>query len=588
MCRIAGIVNFHSPPTEVQVTQMRDSMIHGGPDDSGNYVDDKFPLAFGFRRLSFLDLSANGHQPMMDAREQVVLIFNGEIYNFQELWDDLNEYSFKSKSDSEVIIYAYLKWGLECFSRFNGMFAIALYDKRINKLFLARGPAGIKPLYYSLAPGKLYFASEIRAFKTIIPDWPENEDWKKYFLMFGHLPEPITTLQNVQPLPKGTILEIDLPSLRTKSHTFFRQYYNYTITTAEEAIAQVRSTLIASVKRHLISDAPIGLFLSGGIDSSLLTILAKHFIPDNLQTLSIVFENENFSEKNFQDIVIAKTGTKHKSFLVTEQMFNEHLDDIIRAMDQPSNDGINTYFICKFAKSYGLKAALSGLGADELFGGYQSFYRNRVIRNVAWLPEFMFKMAGVIKDDRVKKIEFLSLPNALGTYLLNRGVFAPSQVAKILDCSEREVWDPLKRINFITPSFVDQLPWQEKISFLENLYMQNQLLKDTDYMGMWHGIEVRVPFLDKQLIEVLYSIPPELRYNSERIKYLLVEAFKDILPEPIWNRTKQGFTFPLAQWMKQVRPPINDRKSATMKRRMEKNEIHWSRYWSYVLCQQAG
>jgi asparagine synthase (glutamine-hydrolysing) len=341
------------------------------------------------------------------------------------------------------------------------------------------------------------------------------------------------------------------------------------------------------VNRHLISDAPIGLFLSGGIDSSLLTILAKQFIPENLRTISIVFENEAFSEKIFQDIIIEKTGAKHKSFLVTEKMFYEHLDDIVSAMDQPSSDGINTYFICKFAKEYGLKAALSGLGADELFGGYQSFYRARAIGNFKWMPAFMYRMAGLVADDRVKKIEFLAAGSSVGTYLLHRGLFAPSQVARILDCTEQEVTDALRKIGFITPQFVNQLPGQEKISFLENLYMQNQLLKDTDYMSMWHGIEVRVPFLDKELTNILYSIAPEIRYNSSQIKYLLVEAFKDLLPEPIWNRSKQGFTFPLAHWMKQVNPVREDRKSLTMKRRMERDKIHWSRYWSYVLSQRA-
>src|SRR5258706_3849904 len=274
MCRIAGIVNFHSPPTLHQITQMRDAMWHGGPDDAGIYLDDQFPLAFGFRRLSFLDLSEHGHQPMTDAQRQVVLIFNGEIYNYQEIKKELTEYEFQSTSDTEVIIYAYLKWGLSCFSRFNGMFAIALFDKRVNKLFLARDHAGIKPLYYCLDKGMLHFASEVRAFKSLYPGWPENKDWKKYFLMFGHLPEPVTTLKDVIPLAKGTVLEIEIPSLKSKAHTFFQENYNYTITSKEEAVEKIRTTLTAAVQRHLISDAPIGLFLSGGIDSSLLPILA--------------------------------------------------------------------------------------------------------------------------------------------------------------------------------------------------------------------------------------------------------------------------------------------------------------------------
>jgi asparagine synthase (glutamine-hydrolysing) len=587
MCRIAGIVNFHSPPTYDQIVQMRDAMQHGGPDDAGVYLDQQIPLAFGFRRLSFLDLSEHGHQPMTDVNGDVVLIFNGEIYNFQELKKELGEYSFQSTSDTEVIIYSYLKWGISCFQKFNGMFALAIWDKRKSKLILARDHAGIKPLYYSIKQDELYFASEVRAFKTLKPRWPENPDWKKCFLMFGHLPEPITTLQDVKPLPKGTTLEIELPSFKTTSTTFYRQYYNYSITSEQEAIEKIKEALTASVHRHLISDAPIGLFLSGGIDSSLLTILAKKFIPDNLQTLSIDFESEQYSERKYQDIVIKETGANHKTFIVTDKLFYDHLDDIINAMDQPSNDGINTYFVCKFAKSYGLKAALSGLGADELFGGYQSFYRANAMKKFKWLLSLLNGAVRILPDDRKRKLEFLKTRGATGEYLFNRGFFIPSQVAMLLDCNESEVRAALERIVTSTPDFVEKLRPIEKVSFVEtNFYLQNQLLKDTDYMGMWHGLEVRVPFLDKELMNAVYSISPEIRYSPSQIKHLLIASFKDILPESIWDRTKQGFTFPFAQWMKNIEPVQMGAKSASMKYRMENDEIHWSRYWSYILTQR--
>ncbi len=569
---------------------MRDAMQHGGPDDCGIYLDDEFPLAFGHRRLSLLDLSPLGHQPMMDASKKIVLVFNGEIYNFQEIKKELEgkDYHFRSSSDTEVIIYAYIEWGKECFKKFNGMFALALLDKRNNKLILARDHAGIKPLYYSIQDRQLYFASEVRAFTQIKPEWPENSDWRKYFLLFGHLPEPVTTLQRVVPLPKGTLLEIDLPSLKAAPQQFFSLYYNYTIGNKEEAIHKIHGTLTKAVERHLVSDAPIGLFLSGGLDSSLLTVLAKPFIPDNLHTLSIIFENEKYSEKYYQDLIINQTKAKHRSYLVTEDDFKHSMEDIVAAMDQPSNDGINSYFICKYAKEYGLKAVLSGLGADELFGGYESFNRTKAIASLRILPDFMFKVAGIFPDDKRKKISFLGVKNGLGEYLFNRGFFIPSQVAALLDCTEGEVNAMLEQMQGHIPAFIERLVPQEKISYLEtNLYMQNQLLKDTDYMSMWHSIEVRVPFLDKDLMELVYSINPDVRYSKVRNKYLLIEAFGKELPAEIWKRPKQGFVFPFEQWMKQVMPAGGaSAKSAALQKGLTNGNIHWSRYWSFVLSQQ--
>ncbi|CAN5373789.1 asparagine synthase (glutamine-hydrolyzing) [soil metagenome] len=591
MCRLAGIISYNNPPSERLIKLMRDSMAHGGPDDFGTYIDQDLPVAFGFRRLSFQDLSPLGHQPMMDGDKNIILIYNGEIYNFKEIRDELlrKNYRFISSSDSEVIIYAYLEWGRECFQKFNGMFAIALLDKRTNKILLARDHAGIKPLYYSLDGSQLIFASEIRAFKKIRPDWPENKDWKKYFLLFGSLPEPVTTLHNVQPLPKGSVLEIDLPSFQTTFHTFFSIGYNYSITTLEEAVSKIRTSLTKAVERHLISDAPIGLFLSGGIDSSLLTVLARHSIPDTLHTLSIIFENEKFSEKYYQDIIIKKTNARHRSFLVTEADFINSLPDILDAMDQPSSDGINSYFICKYAKEYGLKAALSGLGADELFGGYSSFNRTGTMNSLRMFPSFMFAVAGIFPDDKKRKFTFLKYNNGLGEFLVNRGFFSPAAVAELLDCSQIEVDLLLTGMAEGLSAATSRLLPTERVSYFErNMYMQNQLLKDTDYMSMWHGLEVRVPFLDRELIELVYSIHPDIRYSKVLPKRLLIDAFGDQLPEEIWKRPKQGFSFPFEEWMKGIKAKGSPEKSQRLSVGLANGNIHWSRYWTYVLSQQEA
>ncbi len=585
MCRIAGIVRLNNTPTIEEITSMRDAMQHGGPDDSGIYIDDELHLAFGHRRLSLIDLSASGHQPMMDEEKNIIIVFNGEIYNFSSIKNQLIKkgYAFHSSSDTEVIINAYKEWGCECFALLNGMFALALLDKKKNQLILARDHAGIKPLYYSIGNGTLYFASEIRAFKKIDPYWNENNDWKKYFLLFGHLPEPITTLQNVQPLAKGNYAVINIGDLSFSMHRFYQPDYQYKINHVDEAATIIKEKLIASVERHLISDAPIGLFLSGGIDSSLLTIIAKPFLHDHLHTLSIVFDDEKFSEKYYQDIIIQQTGAQHRSYVVSEKEFHDALPDILTAMDQPSNDGINSYFISKYAKAYGLKAVLSGIGADELFGGYPSFYRNQSLLKTRWIPSFMFAAAKLFDDDKKKKINFLQLKSALGNYLFNRGFFIPAQVAQLLDCSEKEIWQLIE--NIALPAFVNNLLSQEQVSFTEtNLYMQNQLLKDTDYMSMWHSVEVRVPFLDKELMHAVYSIHPSVRYDQSQIKYLLIKAFEKELPAAIWQRPKQGFTFPFENWMKQIKLTGQDSQTfKDLQTGLNNGTTHWSRYWCYVL-----
>ncbi|HEX8356412.1 MAG TPA: hypothetical protein VF610_03330, partial [Segetibacter sp.] len=245
MCRIAGIYNPASASLLHDITVMRDCMKHGGPDGEGIYLDSTFPLALGHRRLSLIDLTAAGQQPMADLEGSLQIVFNGEIYNFLELTHELKAlgHVFITACDTEVILKAYTQWGVECFSRFNGMFALALFDKRSGQLILARDHAGIKPLYYSIGEGCLYFASEIRAFKKVVPGWAENENWKISFLTFGYLPEPVTTLENVVPLKKGTFVIIELPALTVREKTFARFAFTNTINTLPEAVEEVKNKL---------------------------------------------------------------------------------------------------------------------------------------------------------------------------------------------------------------------------------------------------------------------------------------------------------------------------------------------------------
>ncbi len=589
MCRIAGIVDLSNTyDLQPSIITMRDSMHRGGPDDAGILIDEERRLAFGHRRLSLLDLSAAGHQPMIDNNSGNTIIFNGEIYNFLDIKSELSAkgYQFKTATDTEVILAAYHAYGTACFARFNGMFALAIWDKAANKIVLVRDHAGIKPLYYYISNNQLVFASEIRGFKALDPHWPENENWRIPFLTFGHLPEPFTTLKDVQPVQKGSFLEVDLNTLKNKLTTFNQFEFSRQITNLEEAVGLVRNKLDQAVKRHLISDAPIGLFLSGGVDSSLLTLIANKYIGDNLKTLSIVFEDASLNEAPYQQLIVDKTNARHHSFLVTEKEFEEELPNILEAMDQPSTDGINSYFICKYARKYGLTAVLSGLGADELFGGYPSFNRTSTINFIQKFPASIIGLSQFVPKEKIRKLGFAKRKDLLGHYLFNRGSYTPEQVSKLLGSSTSYIKEVLNEVRFCNlPADTDV---RDKVSWIEtNLYMQNQLLKDTDYMSMWHSLEVRVPFLDKELMQAAFSIAPEIKYDSRIGKHLLIKAFDDILPKAIWQRKKQGFTFPFYKWMQQVELRSKDAVYSQIQKQYSDKKLHWSRYWGYLLTQDS-
>lgn len=584
MCRIAGIYNPSSGSLAQDILKMRDSMKHGGPDDEGVFIHATFPLAFGHRRLSLIDLSSAGHQPMHFSERGLSVVFNGEIYNYRELRNTLlsKGYHFNTSSDTEVILMAYAHWGVDCFEFMNGMFAIAIWDEKNHEIILARDHAGIKPLYYFISDKQFVFASEIRAFNYSGIAFEEHHQWQTAFLAFGHLPEPVTTLKDVVPLEKGTILKISVPSLKTEKHTFFQWDFSAALRVEEEALPLIRETLEESVKRHMISDAALGLFLSGGIDSSLLALIATKHKKD-IHSLSIVFNEKKYSEEYYQQIIIEKTKVIHQSYLVTQKEFNENLSDALLAMDQPSLDGINTYFISKYAKQSGLKAVLSGLGADELFGGYPSFYNQKRIRVLQLLPDRLLLSLQLFPDYRLRKLSYAGLHNPAAEYLTYRGIFSPKVIASLLGMYVNEVVSDINDIATVYPS--PELKRENRVSWLEtNFYMQNQLLKDADYMSMWHGLEIRVPFLDKELMMVTAQVESGLKYKHTLPKYLLIKSYQDILPKEIWNREKQGFTFPFDNWLKenQYSKPTNQFETKLYSK-FKKGSLSWGRYWCGLL-----
>ncbi|WP_316759825.1 asparagine synthase (glutamine-hydrolyzing) [Pedobacter aquatilis] len=554
MCRIAGIIDNNKTDLQLkrQVKAMCDIMAHGGPDDQGFYVNIKDGIALGHRRLAFIDLSEAGHQPMFYNQDQYVISFNGEIYNYRDVKANLLNlgYEFKSNSDTEVILAAYAAWGVESFSKLKGMFAFSIYDTVLKCSYLVRDSVGIKPLYYSATKERLVFASEAKAFAQTDYHYSENVNWKIYFLAFGHIPEPYTTFNEIEMLPKGFYLVWDHVNFTFEIKEYQTSTESIEITNYDEAVVSVKSALKNAVRQHLYSDAPIGTFLSGGIDSSIISILASGIFKNQsrLQTLSVNFDDADYSEKAFQDLISIQVNSIHHEFTISKSVFDAQFNSAISAMDQPSVDGINSWFISYFANKNGLKAVLSGIGADELFGGYPSFKRMRLVEKLIKLPKFMTRLSLHFNRPALRRAYYLSYNNTCGKYLFLRGIFTPDDISSLLNCPISYVDSVLRSARI--GEMDSKLKPTEQASWLEyNLYMQNQLLKDTDAMSMQHGVEVRVPFLDQDLIRIVRQIRSDLIYENKKPKGLLVDAFMSVLPEKIWKRSKMGFTFPFQKWL---------------------------------------
>ncbi len=588
MCRIAGIVDHSVSPENLSIfiKGMCCSLAHGGPDDEGIYQNDARHLAIGHRRLSIIDISNTGHQPMFYGQGRYVISYNGELYNYKELKKELTGTGavFATQSDTEVILAAYAAWGVDAFKRFSGMFAFAIWDNRQEELIIARDAGGIKPLYYAYTKNGFAFASEVRAFRNIPYLQQPNPHWQVYLMAYGHLPEPVTLLKDVKPLEKGTYL-VYRPLAHTLTvKSFFRYTYLEKEDNRKRAIAAVKEGLQKAVTKHLIADAPIGVFLSGGLDSSVIATLADKE-KAGLQAVSVYFNNRQYSEKRYQDVLKKQLSSgNHHQFIIDANDFHYHLPAIIKSMDLPCCDGINTWFISKYARESGLKAVLSGIGGDELFGGYPSFKRIKTALALQSLPGFMLRSGSHAGSKRIKRLSYLSIKGAVGRYLFLRGQFIPGDIAKVLNAEEAEVWNVLSEQPRL-PS-IDHLSATNQASWLEtNLYMQNQLLRDADVMSMAHGLEIRVPFLDKEFVETVFKIKSGIKYSGKLGKQLLIDSFIDVMPKAIWNRRKMGFAFPFREWLTDERyaESANGKVIEDYHQKLQNGEMHWSQFFTLLL-----
>ncbi|MBI5079271.1 asparagine synthase (glutamine-hydrolyzing) [Candidatus Wolfebacteria bacterium] len=622
MCGIAGIYHKNADKKEFgrAIERMNQSQFRRGPDDEGVFLDEKNGVVFGHRRLSILDLSKAGHQPMMwqmaNGKWQMAITFNGEIYNFQELRRDLEKkkYKFKTKTDTEVILALYAEYGEKSFGMLRGMFAFGLWDGKNRKLFLVKDRYGIKPLYYYDDSEKLVFASTVKAIaESGLMPAVKNPDAYVGFLLFGSVPLPMTTIKNIFAVPTGHYLVKETNGNQvngnqtngnqTNSNQKLVKYYDplefmggaMTRHSAKEenksVKTEVRRLLEESVNSHLISDAPLGVFLSGGLDSSAIAALSAEALREGgvgrkIATLSIIFDEPEFSEQKYQRLVAQKIGSDHREIKITRKDFEESFNEVFEAMDQPTIDGVNSFFIAKAAKEAGLKAVLSGLGADEIFLGYPHFRKAELLRKIQKLPKILkspLYLASLF-GDRWSKLNYFTNSDDLSFYLGIRGLFSPQETARILDINLSEVNNFIYEFNnsLVTnyQLLITKLHPVNLLSYLElKFYLQNQLLKDTDFMSMYHSIEVRVPFLDHPLVEYLSGLSPRLKLKNLKTeglkninKPLLVGAICDLLPPEIFTRPKMGFTFPFQKWFKES--------SLITNYQLQFTNQHWSRFWA--------
>jgi asparagine synthase (glutamine-hydrolysing) len=595
MCGIAGII--WPDPAErdyaAPLRAMQGALRHRGPDDAGLFLSSRAaspaPLHSGqgkavghsssgrvvlpdrlaapqpihrretrvsccglvHTRLSILDLSPAGHQPMTTPDGRFTIVFNGEIYNFRELRDRLSAQGvrFASHSDTEVILHLYARCGPDCVNHLRGMFAFAIWDELEQSCFLARDPLGIKPLYYSQSASAFAFASELRALlaagvvgKELDPDSVFG------FFLTGTVPEPGTLLRGARLLEAGSWL------LWKQGRTRHARYWNlrFQADSGDRAAASrcVREALLDSVRHHFVSDVPVGVFLSGGIDSTALVALSRAVGQQDLRTFSISFDDPRFNEGDVAQRTAGHFGTRHADWRLDAGVGQELFRDFLARFDQPSIDGFNTFTVSRFAREHGMKVVLSGLGGDELFGGYPSFRQvPRMLRASRCLGPLRGLVAWSLKrsqqPQRRRLADFFRRPpNLLAAYQTYRGVYSLEEAWALARHYTGREAGPGRETESDEAAAATM---EDAVSELElTRYMRNQLLRDSDVMSMAWGLELRVPLVDRVLVETLGRFPAGVRLRPG--KKLLLEAVPEV-PEWVRSRPKRGFLFPFEQWL---------------------------------------
>ncbi len=560
MCGIAGIFGSGAREHRDAVGSMIASMYHRGPDAQGLYVSPSGMCVFGHSRLSILDLTEAAAQPMISPDGRYAFVYNGECYNFLELrkeFADCGE-NLISTGDTEVVFRLLVRKGVSILPELNAMFALALWDEQDHSLLLARDRYGQKPLYFTRIGKLVIFASEVRAILASgLIDRKADSKAIYSYLFYGAIQEPFTIVSGVSLLSPGSFMGIG-----SDEQEKIITYWKYPLEKKILSSLELRESFTRAVKRHFVSDVPLGLFLSGGIDSSSLVAAAVHGKESHIHALSVVFPGQpSQSEENYAAIIADRYKIDHRVIPITGDEMLKLLPGALDAMDQPTVDAINTYIVSYAAHQAGLKVALSGLGGDEFFGGYPSFSDVPRMLNLRRLfAPFRNQIASLftrydpfaIKASKLARLFDISV-NLLSAYLVRRMVFSSRQIKlmapefAVFGCSSglsEEFINGLKEI-------ISKRDPHDAIGLLEmRMYMGQMLLRDADVMGMAHGLEIRLPFLDTEFSSDALELEPQVRIpRSGRPKWRFVEAMGDWLPEDIGKRKKMGFILPLNEWM---------------------------------------
>jgi asparagine synthase (glutamine-hydrolysing) len=626
MCGIVGAISLDRNRIEGAVRRAMRAMVHRGPDDEGYEL---FPLSseangpacgFGFRRLAIVDLSPLGHQPMINARTGDAIVFNGEIYNFVALREKLLSHGcrFRSSGDTEVLLQALTEWGEDALALLDGMFALAFYHAASRRVLLARDPLGIKPLYTAEIGDVFAFASEVRALlatRLIPPDL--DPAGIAGYLAYGAPQDPLTVHRFIRSMPSATVRWIDAGSLGTPAQS--RRYWRFpaAVPAVDETVAldRVRVHIQESVRLQSVCDVPYGVFLSGGIDSGTMAALARAKGEPPL-TFAVGYEVPSGGDETAAAAETADyLGTRHYQTIIDNDWVTLQLREWLKAADRPSIDGLNTYIVSGAVKDRGVTVALSGLGADELFGGYPNFRRipklQRLLSAIAWLPASVrraaaaaaVRLAPLPRSKRFKAMDLVSRgASALELAVLSRRLHDDATLA-LFGFNAKPLGLSADFLPEAAYAALDT-PCHDSFRAISEaeatLYMGNTLLRDADVNGMAHSLEIRVPFLGKNVVDYASSLPGTTRMPPGSAgKHLLRCAFADILPPFVFNRPKSGFSLPFAEWLF---GPLRDQCEAAIEalavcpaidgeavRRTwahytrDRTETHWSRPLSLVV-----
>jgi asparagine synthase (glutamine-hydrolysing) len=564
MCGIAGVVSAtrESNITEALVHHMCNQIVYRGPDDEGLYVADGAGL--GMRRLSIIDLSG-GHQPVFNEDRSSWIVFNGEIYNFPDLRPELEArgHSFRTHTDTEVIIHLYEEMGADCVKKLRGMFALAIYDKPKRKLTLARDRFGKKPLHYALHNGNLYFASEIKSILAVAPELAEvNSQGLLEYLYYGYVPDPITAFTGIQKLPPGHLLEFEDGKIKIRQYWDLPEYNTHAPKSEEELLEELEQRLFEATKIRLISDVPLGAFLSGGTDSSTIVALMARASSGPVKTFSIGFKKDDFNEAHWARVVAQKFNTDHHEMILEPDVV-QTVEHLTSSLEEPFGDSsmLPTYYVSQMARQH-VTVALSGDGGDEIFAGYDR-YRIHAGRQIfehipGWARKFY--------RDQV----FPRLPNSMQGRKLSYNISLPWQERYVdglsfLPAFERDtpILSPdfreiLKRSDDpgnVLRRYFAQAPAQDPVDQIlyvdTKTYMVADILTKVDRMSMLNSLEVRVPILDHVFVEWVTGLSPEWKLRGNQQKYILRKLAERVgVPREALYREKQGFSLPLVHWMR--------------------------------------